>query len=240
MPTARSYIGSRSDVCRSHHFQEVSVRSRLRQLLAVLAVSACALSGAAPAVQAAGADSDSLQIATQQATPKADRATVAQVALAARSTSRVGPVVQFNYDAALKSGVAKGIADEFAGGIVAGGGSVINAPASVRIAPTSLGPVAAAISNCQGRNGFSTYWWGTQIQLDSCAANVVTNAMWGGAGVAAIAGIISSETGIGGAAGAVAAAAFTIGAAGLGVCSAWGTGIYVNQVWGAVPGCRAQ
>jgi len=216
------------------------VLSRPKQLLAVLAVAVCALSCALPAAQAAGTAPDPHQVAARSPAPEVDQATVAQVTLAAKSTSKIGNVVQFDYDAAVKSGVSKATAEEFASGIVAGGGSVIHAPVSVTIAPASLGAVATAMSNCQGRDGFSTYWWGTQIQLDSCAANVVMNAMWGGAGVAAIAGIISSETGVGGAAGAVAAAAFTIGAAGLGVCSAWGTGIYINQVWGAVPGCWAQ
>lgn len=162
-----------------------------------------------------------------------------QIYLAAKSTSKVENVVQFDYRVAVESGVEVQIATDFATGITAGGGVTLNAPTAVA-APSVLQKIAAAASNCQGRNGHSGYWWGTQIQMDSCATNVLINAIWAGAGAAALAGSITAETGVGGVAGAVVAAVLTIGAGGLGICASWGTGIYINQVWAAPPGCRAQ
>jgi hypothetical protein len=207
----------------------------LKAAIAMVATGALALGAMAPANAAEIAPSPVAAVPTTTVTA----AELSQIRLASKSASGSAGSVTFDYAAAVRSGVAVQVATDFATGITAGGGVAINAPATAS-APSALLQKTAAASNCQGRNGYSTYWWGTQIRLDSCNTNVVVNALWGGVGVSALAGILSSETGVGAVAGGVAAAILTIGAAGLGICGSWGTGTYINQVWASAPGCWAQ
>lgn len=146
----------------------------------------------------------------------------------------------FDYGAAVAAGVRTDFAADFATGVVAGGGEITNAPADVSAGSTAEAATILAAAACSGRNGSGVYWWGWQTALDSCNTSVLINAMWAGAGVAALAGIISSETGVGAAAGGIAAAALTIGAGALGICASWGNGIYWNTLYTGTPFCWGQ
>lgn len=139
---------------------------------------------------------------------------IAQVTLAGQSVSVKGGVHIFNYTEALKTGVGVSEALQFAEGVAAGGGTVVGGPANLAAKSAALSQVViAARSQCHGRNGHSTYWWGNQIALDSCNTSVLINAVWAGAGLSALGGIISAATGAGAALGAIAAAVLTVGAA---------------------------
>jgi len=183
-------------------------------------------------------------MAAEPGRPPMVQAVVGQTELAGKSVTVVGGIVEFDYQRALRSGVQLQVANEFAAGIVAGGGGVARGPASTTSSSTAAQAQTQALktlaSNCQGRKGASKYWWGSQLRLNSCGANVLINAIWAGAGLAALAGIITAVTGVGGIAGAVVAALLTIGAGVLGVCASWGTGIYINQYWVGPPVCWAQ
>ncbi|WP_157875117.1 hypothetical protein [Arthrobacter sp. PAMC 25486] len=216
--------------------------NKLRRILGVLTVAAVLAFGfgsvPAQAFEAVPQDtsgSNEFQVTDYQSQ---------QVDLVLKSVSNVDGVDQFDYTEAVAAGVDAEFATEFAAGFIAGGGVPFNAPAGVEVAGAELaevaGTVAAAAAACQGRTGSNFYWWGHQIRMDSCLTNVVINAMWGGVGVAGLVGIFASPTGIGAAAAVVAAAMFTIGAAGLGICASWGSGIYINQLYVGPPICWAQ
>jgi hypothetical protein len=166
---------------------------------------------------------------------------IAQVSLAGQSVAVKGSVHIFDYAGAVKAGVSASEALKFAEGMTAGGGTVVGGPSNLAVKSFALSQaIQAARSQCHGRNGHSTYWWGNQIAIDSCNTSVLINAVWAGAGLSALGGIISAATGAGAALGAIAAAVLTVGAGALGICASWGNGIYLNQLWTGQPGCWGQ
>lgn len=168
-------------------------------------------------------------------------AQVALVDLEIKSVSVMGGVSVFDYSAAVRLGVPAPEALKFAEGMKAGGGNVLGGPSTLAAQSAALSQaVQSATSQCHGRNARSTYWWGNQIALDSCNTSVLINSIWAGAGISAIAGLISAWTVGGGAVGALGAAILTVGAGALGICASWGHGIYLNQVWTGQPGCWGQ
>ena len=182
---------------------------------------------------------------TSPATPSGSQAsTAAQIALVdleSKSVSVTDGVSVFDFKAAIRSGVPAPEALKFAEGMIAGGGSAVGAPTTLAAQSVALKQVVqAAQSQCHGRNRHSTYWWGNQIALDSCKTSVLINAVWAGAGISALGGIIASATGAGVALGAIAAAVLTVGAGALGICASWGNGTYLNQFWTGTPGCWGQ
>ncbi|QTH60493.1 hypothetical protein J5O04_05110 [Corynebacterium hindlerae] len=85
-------------------------------------------------------------------------------------------------------------------------------------------PTMTALRNsCEGRNGFEAI--PPAILLDSCAATAVQNAYNSGAGVAAIAALLTAQTGVGPLlAGAIAGALATQSGI-VGLCNSWGHGV---------------
>ena len=222
----------------------------MKAALILLMVSAIAVVGiqpasaaAAPVLQAAGVNPVSnpplkrYAVANPSAAVLAAATTAAAqwpIAQKALSTDPNGRVV-FDAAGALALGVQKSLVDEFATGIEAGGGRVIGAAVDAGKVATARSAAVALASNCQGINELSYQWFGQQLKLDSCVTGRIIGALSAGAGTAALIALITSETGIGGLAGGIVAALFTIGAGVLGSCAADGTGVIIDPAW-----CAAQ
>lgn len=152
--------------------------------------------------------------------------------------------LHFDASRALALGADPSTVQQVAVGVVAGGGSVsgvaVDAASIARTANQLAAVRAASRANCAGQTNYSTQWFGHQLKLNSCDANRVIAAMSAGAGVAGLAAIITSETGVGGIAGGVIAGVLAIGAGALGWCAANGTGVIIDLSWAGVPWCAAQ
>jgi hypothetical protein len=79
------------------------------------------------------------------------------------------------------------------------------------------------------------YWWGLRWNITSDTANRLSNLLWGGAGVSAIAAALGCNVAC-----AVVAGVLGIGAAAVGYCNAAGRGIYVYTAWVGTRWCRSQ
>lgn len=211
--------------------------------VAATVAAAAMLTVASPAMASTTPDLAPVATTVQQAgdtTTKVPQEDIGNGNLAGSFVTTSNEVASFDYGAAVAGGVPASFAAEFASGVIAGGGKIVNAPADVTTASEAKGAQMLSAASCNGRNGYGVYWWGFQTATDSCVTSALINAIWAGAGAAALAGIISSETGVGAAAGAIAAAALTIGAGALGVCASWGNGIYWNTLYTGTPFCWGQ
>jgi len=141
----------------------------------------------------------------------------------------------FSVDRAVALGVPHSVAQEFAVGL-----EVADVPFQAqgddrdsvlqRVEALDLTPLA-----CVGRNGFEA----PTFLLDSCNANLLSGMMNSGAGVVAIAGVLSGWTGASAAACAVLAGFLSVQGGLVGVCNSWGTGVrmfptVVTGFWGCV------
>lgn len=90
-----------------------------------------------------------------------------------------------------------------------------------------------AAARCAGRNGVRTYssWWQgtvTVVMLNSCNANRLANALWVGAGIATLVGILSVA---GAVPAGIAGAVLAIGAGAIGWCTSNGTGLEIHKAY---------
>lgn len=145
----------------------------------------------------------------------------------------------FDGAVALRAGASSKDTAEFATGYVAAGGHAENVDIS-RAAVDALRGPADEVLACSGRNSADITGLQVNLYLSSCNANKIVAALGGGAGVAALVGIITAATGIGGAAGAIAAALLTIGAAAVAYCAANGRGFGFHVLPVGPPWCRSQ
>lgn len=220
-----------------------TLRKLVTLTVAATVAAAAMLTVASPATASTTPDLAPVATAVQQAgdtTAKVPQEDIDNGNLAGSFVSTSNEIASFDYGAAVAGGVPAAFAAEFASGVIAGGGKIVNAPADVTAASEAKGAQMLSAASCSGRNGYGVYWWGFQTATDSCVTSALINAIWAGAGAAALAGIISAETGVGAAAGAIAAAALTIGAGALGVCASWGNGIYWNTLYTGTPFCWGQ
>ena len=138
--------------------------------------------------------------------------------------------------------VKRATLDDFSAGLIAGGGKVVGAgPAADRIAKAAeriTASLNASILSCEGRNGWRNFW--PTVFLDSCNASALSNLMNVGAGVAAIAALLSAATGAGAAvAGAIAAVLALYGSL-LSLCNSWGHGVQIFLNPFGTPVCWSQ
>ena len=139
--------------------------------------------------------------------------------------------------------VKRATLDDFAVGLIAGGGSVVGAGSVAnqlaKAAERLSANLDAAILACEGRNGWRNFW--PTIFLDSCNSNALAAAMAAGAGVAALAALITAATGAGPVVAGTIAAALGIYSALVALCNSWGHGIqiFVNPL-GGTPVCWSQ
>ncbi|WP_435081379.1 hypothetical protein [Clavibacter michiganensis] len=146
--------------------------------------------------------------------------------------------VHFDAGVALERGALPSIVREVAIGIVAGGGTV----SGITLGESEVGAIARVMldSNCTGETNYSTQWFGHQLKLNSCDTNRLIGALAAGAGIATIAAIITSETGVGGIAGALIAGVLAIGGGAIAYCAADGNGVILDQGWNGAPWCAGQ
>jgi len=158
------------------------------------------------------------------------------------SASISGTAGNVTFDAAKAralGGDAKTI-EQFAEGIVAGGGRVTGITVDVRNVSRLSQSLVAAKSSCAGQNNGSTQWFGLQLKIDSCKANTLIAMMAGGAATATIAGVLTSWTGIGGISAGLIAGLLGLGSAIVAGCAARGTGLILDLAWTGLPWCAAQ
>ena len=102
-------------------------------------------------------------------------------------------------------------------------------PASTQAAPTpDASSQAEEFASCEGRSGWRAAW--PTIFLDSCQADRLSGALAAGASAAALAGLITAETGAGPAVAGAIAAALTVYGGLTGLCNSWGNGIQIIYV----------
>lgn len=145
----------------------------------------------------------------------------------------------FDGAAATRAGATTEDVEDFAAGYVAGGGAVENVEVSEETVSALRAP-AAALRSCSGRNSADVTGLQANLYLNSCNTNKLVAALAGGAGVAALVGVITAATGVGGAAGGIAAALLTIGSAAVAYCGARGRGIGFHVLPVGPPWCRSQ
>ena len=102
-------------------------------------------------------------------------------------------------------------------------------PASTQAAPTpDASSQAEEFASCEGRSGWRAAW--PTIFLDSCQADRLSGALAAGASAAALAGLITAETGAGPAdAGAIAGVLGFYGSLSM-ICNSWDTGIAIVYI----------
>jgi len=143
----------------------------------------------------------------------------------------------FDVEAAISAGGDPGVVDEFAEGYAAGGGTV----RGLRDTPSAVADSAASsLLRCSGKNSFDVTGFQANLYLNSCVSNDVIGKLNQGAGVAGIAGVVASETGIGAAA-LVAAGVLAIAGGALTSCNAKGRGTVSHNIPGsAIAWCNSQ
>ncbi|WP_139195175.1 hypothetical protein [Curtobacterium sp. MCBA15_001] len=145
----------------------------------------------------------------------------------------------FDGRTAADAGASARDVNDFAVGFVAAGGTVTN----VAVAQSEVDRLrgnAAAMRACSGRNSADVTGLQANVYLDSCNASRIVAGLAGGAGVAALVGIITAATGIGGAAGGIAAALLSIGSAAVAYCGSNGRGIGFHVLPVGPPWSRSQ
>lgn len=101
-----------------------------------------------------------------------------------------------------------------------------------------VGAVTKAASACAGRTGWRAFW--PTIFLNSCQASALSSSLSGGAGVAGIAGLLTSWTGAGPLVSGVVAGALVVYSSLYSLCNSWGTGIQLFLNPAGIPICWAQ
>lgn len=133
----------------------------------------------------------------------------------------------FDGEAARAAGASDSEIDAFASGYAAGGGKVAAAKINERVV-RALGDIPLA--GCSGKNSQDVTGAQVNLYLNSCVTNDVIGAMAKGAGVVALAGLVTSETGIGAVAAVVIAALLSIGGGALTSCNKTGKGVVVHEI----------
>ncbi|MFC6356584.1 hypothetical protein [Luethyella okanaganae] len=159
--------------------------------------------------------------------------------LAGAITGSAGDVT-FDGAQALALGNAPDIVADFAVGIEAGGGTVIGLDVDQAAVDEVTSALVQARAGCQGQNNGTTQWYGWQLKIDSCKAAQLVASVSAGAGVATVAGLLTSWTGIGGISAGAIAAVLAAGAGFLAVCAAPGKGMILNLAWTGIPWCASQ
>jgi hypothetical protein len=146
--------------------------------------------------------------------------------------------------AAADAQVSRATLNDFAIGIVAGGGSVTGPATNVRTIESAAAHLAAEIEGdsatalaCEGRNGWASV--PPTIYLSSCNASALSAALAAGAAVATIAALIVSWTGAGAAVAGAIAAALALYSSIYALCNSWGHGIRIYVVT-TLPVCWSQ
>ena len=119
-----------------------------------------------------------------------------------------------------------GVLNEFSGTLLAQGWNVDADESDLAILEREADAIEPAIQfydACQGRNGFQKLPPG--VLLNSCAASALQNAYAAGAGVAALAALITAETGVGGVLAGAIAGVLAAESGILGICGSWNRGI---------------
>ena len=134
---------------------------------------------------------------------------------------------RFDYRAAQSDpDVDSGVLNEFSGTLLAQGWNVDADESDLAILEREADAIEPAIQfydACLGRNGFQKLPPG--ILLNSCAASALQNAYAAGAGVAALAALITAETGVGGFLAGAIAGGLAAESGILGICGSWNRGI---------------
>jgi hypothetical protein len=145
----------------------------------------------------------------------------------------------FDAELARQSGASASDIQEYASGYLAGGGRAENV--TVNAATIDMLRGATSIEACKGKNRYDVTGLQQNIYFDSCVSQDIIGKIAVGAGAAAIAGLITAETGIGGLAGGLVAGILTIGGGALGSCAARGSGVVIHQLLPtAIIWCNAQ
>ena len=148
--------------------------------------------------------------------------------------------VTFDGAEALALGNDPKVVAEFAAGIAAGGGTVVGLNVDQKTVDETKSTLFQALAACSGQNGGSTQWYGWQLKIDSCKSAQMIAAVTAGAGVATVAGLLTSWTGIGGISAGAIASILAAGAGILSVCAAAGKGMILNLAWTGLPWCWSQ
>jgi len=133
---------------------------------------------------------------------------------------------RFDGQEALSAGAQIDDVSAFAAGYAAGGGTTTHATIDSRL----LAMFSTGILSCSGKNSQDFTGAQANLYLNSCVSNDVSGKLAQGAGAAAIAGLIASETGIGGFAGGIIAGLLTIASGAVASCNKAGRGIVVHQI----------
>lgn len=148
--------------------------------------------------------------------------------------------VRFDAAVALADGFDQAVVDEFAVGIVAGGGTAVGTEADQSAVDELTQVVSAARASCKGQTGGSTQWYGWQLKINSCQSATLIASIGAGAGVATAAALFNSWTGVGGISARAIAALITAGVGILNICNASGNGMILNLAWTGTPWCWQQ
>ncbi|MCS4277785.1 hypothetical protein M2390_003000 [Mycetocola sp. BIGb0189] len=161
--------------------------------------------------------------------------------LLTQAVTRENDNLTFDYAKALSAGVDETFAADYARGILLAGGVVHGSP-GVKVPTLSVSDqeLRQSVRACLGRNGVENYWWGHQLRIDSCNTQLVIGLLTAGAGISALAAIITAATGAGAVAGTVAAAVLTVGAGAVTACNMYGRGVFLNHLWTGTPFCWGQ
>ncbi|MCT2042575.1 hypothetical protein M3D15_04400 [Pseudoclavibacter alba] len=138
----------------------------------------------------------------------------------------------FDAQKARDLGVSAEDVTDFGVGYAAGGGQVLNIKIS-QDEVDALAPAAAQLysaAQCAGKNANDYTGAQSNLYMNSCATQKVIAALSTGASAAALAGVVASETGVGGVAGAIISGILSLGAGALGACAANGTGTIIRQI----------
>ncbi|MBN6777612.1 hypothetical protein JRG19_03475 [Pseudoclavibacter alba] len=148
------------------------------------------------------------------------------------NTAVDGESRSFDAQKARDLGVSAEDITDFGVGYAAGGGQVLNIEISQdevnALAPAAVQLYSAA--QCAGKNANDYTGAQSNLYMDSCATQKVIAALSTGASAAALAGVMASETGVGGVAGAIISGILSLGAGALGACAANGTGTIIRQI----------
>lgn len=144
-----------------------------------------------------------------------------------------------DYERAMKDpAIPQEVLDDFAAGLETQGWEIKASPSDLARIQEKAIAIAPAMANlraaCGGRNGLQPL--PPAVLLNSCAASAVQNAYASGAGAAAIAAIITAQTGAGPLLAGTIAGILTISSGLIGLCNSWGQGVKIF----ATGGCWSQ
>jgi len=217
----------------------LTLGSLLTALVMMFSMVSPSFASASPGEELPDRSSATFREAAEIGTVTADEAK--QLAVLAQAVTFDDKAVMFDYAQALELGADESFATDYARGILLADGTVQNAPATeALVLSASDEELTQAAAACRGTNGVGYYWWGHQLRVDSCNTQLLVGALTAGAGIAAVAAVITAATGAGAVAGTIAAAVLTVGAGAVTACNMYGNGVFLNQLWTGTPFCWGQ